>query len=225
MKHCILILASLAVALSACSAKDTDREPASLKPAASVPLPASPQAALPERPTIDLGDVDSGVLLIGLLEPSAASDTVTADYVQTQRNRLSMATITVKPPHPEQLPLRFEIASTRAFAERPVVLRIRVYRDEVAIGEEAAFVLGKDAAVVATDPSGNPLPRMLQVNALEGLESAPETMLIHARADAWLMETGAPEDLIDPRTATSPDRVSLLSNPVRINFVSEEKQS
>ena len=122
----------------------------------------------------------------------------------------------------DALSVMFVIVSTRDFVERPVVMRTRTYRDDAVIGDEQGYVLGKNAKLrPETDPAAAP-PRMFVVNALEGLTEIPDTLLLHARADAWLMPVGTDEETLNPLTDTAPDRVPLMSNPVRINFIKEE---
>ncbi len=216
----LLCLLLSVVMIVACSGRDDpDREAPVPEASQQVTLPHGTAVGAEGRP-IDLGDVDSGIMINGTLAPEAQSDAVAADYIETMRGTLSMTTITVHPPYPEELSILFELVSTRAFEERPVVVRARAYRDqETPLGEEYASLMGKDAATIPVDAAGRLQPRQFVVDALEGLDAIPETMLLHVQADAWLMEAGTVEELIDPRTATSPERVTLLSNPVRINFV------
>ena len=204
---------------AACSGRNGgDREPPAPQADTRVVFPP-PTNAVPERPAIDLGDVDSGVFIVGRLAPESQRASISEEYVETMRNTLSMAVITVRPPFPERLLIRFELTASRAFEERPVVVRARALRDDDALlDKEQAYVMGKEANRVPVDASGIAHPRAFVVDALEGLDAVPETMLVHARADAWLMDGVTPEELLDPRMASSSERVALLSNPVRINF-------
>lgn len=199
-------------------------------PAASTPAPTPgtppPAQNAIERPPIDLGDVDSGVFIRGLLAPESEAPNVTAEYIETLRGNLSMTTITVKEPFPEAVYVRFEFAVRRAFEERPVVIRARAYRGENdLLSGDYACVLGKDALQLPLDANGTPTPRSYTVNVLEGLDAPPETILVHGRADAWLMPAGTMEMLLDPRVADSSEKVVLMGNPVRINFVKEDAAS
>ncbi len=205
--------------LSACSGRDDgDREPPAPQADSRVVFPP-PTGAVPERPPIDLGDVDSGIFIVGTLAPASKADSISEEYIETQRNTVSMAVITVRPPFPERLLIRFELTATRAFEERAVVVRARALRDDDTLPDkEYAYVMGKDANRTPVDNAGVSHPRVFDVDALEGLDAVPETMLVHARADAWLMDGVTPEELLDPRMASSSERVTLLSNPVRINF-------
>ncbi len=220
MNRGICCVMTAIILICGCSGRDADkRDVLEANPDRGTTAPAS-AAPLPERPPIDLGDVDSGVLIIGSLAPASVSSTVVEDRVETLRDTVAMVTITVHPPYPEQLFIRFEFDASRNFEERPVVARARAYRDDTtALGEEYACLLGREA----TTPAGQSPKCAFVVDALEGLEAPPATLLLHAQADAWLMEVGTVEDLLDPRSATSPERVSLQSNPVRINFEQKEE--
>lgn len=227
----IAVIACLVLA-AACSKPDaTDTAPGAVPSAPETPaVPyASPQQegappeappVVTEAPPVDLGDVDSGIFLRGLLAPEAASATCTAEYVETMRGNLSLTTITVKEPFPEQLPIRFEFSAKRDFPDTPVVIRARAYRGEnEPMGEEYACVLGSNARGLPAAEGAEPLQYAFTVNVLEGLETIPDTMLVFGRADAWLMPKGTVETLLDPKTADSPHTVALMGNPVRINFV------
>lgn len=222
MKTYTCALAIIIVLVAACSGqKDSDRDYAGPVVSDKADTTISSNT-LPEKLPIDPGDVDSGISIKGTLAPESQSDTVTADYMETQRDTLSMTTITVRPPFPDVLSVMFAVVSSRDFVERPVVMRTRTYRDDTVIGDEQGYVLGKNARTLPeTAPNAAP-PRIFIVNALEGLTEIPDTMLLHARADAWLMPVGTDEENLNPLTDTAPDRVSIMSNPVRINFVKEE---
>ncbi len=233
MRSRLFVILACAFLLAACM--ETEKEKAALPPpgapapdvpAASPVEPAVPQAPpmpqQPETPPIDIGDVDSGVFIRGVLAPESQSETTTVEYIETMRGTLSLTTITVKEPFPAQLFVRFELKSKRNFETQPVVVRARAYRgDNEAVGEVYACVLGS-TAMQPQGPDNTPFTHAYTVNVLEGLDAPPETMLVHGRADAWLMPKGTVESLIDPRSAESPDQVPLMGNPVRINFIKGE---
>lgn len=180
----------------------------------------------PPKQPIDLGDVDSGVFIRGILAPGAEAPNITAEYMENVGGQLFMTTITVKEPFPEVLPIRFELNVKRNFAERPVVVRFRALNENnEVISEEYACVLGKDARTNPLDASGKEVTRGFTINVLEGLETIPDTLLVHGRGDAWLMPEGTVETLLDPKVAQSSERITLLGNPVRINFVRSESSS
>lgn len=213
-----LVFAIAFVLIFAGCGRDAEKDPSRTAAPAAAGT-AAQSATMPSKPPIDLGDVDSGLTIRAELARGAASSTVSADYVETLRGSLSMATITVEEPFPETLPVSFTLLSQRPFVERPVVVRIHAYRDNDRITEESsAWIMGRDARQEPVGADGKSRPRTFTVDVMAGLEGVPETMLVHARADAWLMETGTAEDLLDPRTATSAEQVAIMSNPVRINF-------
>ncbi|NLN92543.1 MAG: hypothetical protein GX130_04430 [Candidatus Hydrogenedens sp.] len=223
MRKFLVIAMVFSLAVVGCGGRDAEKDPSiAADPRAGELI--STDMAIPATPPIDLGDVDSGITIRGELAAGAASATVSAEYLDTQRGNLSMATITVEEPFPERLPVSFTLYSQRPFIERPVVVRVHAFRDDQKITEEsAAWVMGKDARVDPVGSDGQERPRQFSVDVLAGLDEIPETLLVHARADAWLMEEGTTEELLDPKTAQSGERVTLMSNPVRINFKKSEQ--
>lgn len=227
MKSRLVCLLTCCILAAACSEKDSGNKeaPAPQAPDSGAPLatPGEPPPPEPKSPPLDIGDVDSGIFIQGILDPKSESETVTAEYIETLRDTLSLTTITVREPFPEQVLVRFELKAKRNFEGRPVVIRARAYRgDNEVIGEEYACIMGSDARNPVRGPDNVPFTHAYTVNVLEGLDAIPETMLVHGRADAWLMPEGTVETLIDPKSATSPDEVPLIGNPVRVNFIKAE---
>ncbi|MFA7693151.1 MAG: hypothetical protein GX117_12375 [Candidatus Hydrogenedentes bacterium] len=217
--------APAAAAPEAAEAPSPQGDKADAPAAAAAAAPAVPPevaAPVPAEPPVDLGDVDSGVFLRATLSPNADSSSCTAEYVETMRGNLSLATIIVKAPFPKELPLHFELTSKRDFPNTPVVVRAHAYReDNESVGDEYACILGTNARGIP-DAEGNAGPTYtFTQDILQGLETIPETLLAFAKAEAYLMPPGTVETLLDPRHADSPDQVSLMSNPVRIYFVEE----
>ena len=223
MKFYSCVCLALAFILVACSgAKEEEQDPQMPVPSDKAPVATVAETGLPVKAPIDPGDVDSGILINGKAMKESLTENVSVEYIETQRSTLSMTTITVNPPFPETLPLFFEIVSTRNFEERPVVMRVRAYREKEWLGEEHGFVLGKEARSPKTSDGSPAPPRGFTVDALADLTEIPDTMLLHARADAWLMPEGTDESELNPLTDTAPDQVAILSNPVRINFIKAE---
>ena len=167
------------------------------------------------------------------LKRSASSSTVAdrsrgalveVNDVITLKKTLTMCVATIRPPYPPQLWLKVQIKVPRGkgFGKCPVAVRGAVLRDDTPIQDFGAVVAEE---VIITEPeSGARLsPDTFEVNALAGLEAPPETMLIHARAEALLMPEGTDVASVDPETVrVDPgDTTTLLSNPVRINFAPE----
>ncbi len=217
MKRQILYFLIIILFVGACSGqKDADREYKVPSPAEPAGVTMQSNSAIPEKPPIDPGDVDSGVTIVGKLAAESEAENITEEYLETKRDTLSLATITVREPFPEKIIVEFRVLAMREYAERPVIVRARAYREETPFDSEYGFVLGKEATSANSSET-----RRFTVNVLEGFTEIPDTLLIHARADAWLMPLGTDETSLNPMTDSAPDRVSLLSNPVRINFVKE----
>lgn len=220
MKRQLIYAAIIALLAGACSGqKEADREYTDPSEAKNNTITLPSDSPILEKQAIDLGDVDSGISIKGKLAPESLAENVTAEYIETLRETLSMTTITVKAPFPEKVMVEFTVLPSRDYVERPVVLRARAYREDTAYDGEYGYVLGKEARFGSDSQN-----RRFTVDALEGLAEIPDTLLLHARADAWLMPEGTDETTLNPMTDTSPDRVSLMSNPVRINFVKEDAE-
>ena len=222
MKLYLCSFVALTIFITSCSGgKDADRE-FNVPVASENSVASLSSESMISTTTIDPGDVDSGIFINAKLMPESESDTVSAEYIETMRGTLSMAIITVKPPFSDTLLVEFEISPNRDFAERPVVMRVQAYRDDkTLLGEEQGYVLGENATQHKQNEKGGGTPRIFVVDALEGLTETPETVLVYAKANAWLMPTGTDETGLEPLTASSPDRVAIMSNPVRINFEKE----
>ena len=207
---CLAVAVALLV-LPACSGS----KPEAPKPA---PAPADaskgvqPPLAAPVEPSLNVGDVEAGVILSATVPPEAITTGITVDNMETKRDRLAMATITVRPPYPEKLMVTLSIKPNVNFEKQPVVVRGKMRRDEQPMGSEYAAVIAE----------GGPAAKnavKFECNVLEGLSTVPESMLVYARLDAFLMPAKTPASALDAKTATSEQHTELLSNPVRINFV------
>lgn len=185
------------------------------------PAPAAPVAE-PEAPReLDIGDVESALVFEGRVAAESRGPTVSVSDLEGRNKTIAMSTVTVQPPYPAELWIEYTLKSTIGFPARPVAVRGRVLRgigsEETPVGRFSA-VLGKDAHL----PSGP--PRVFRVNALEGLATPPESMLLHVSAELLLLPPGTDPAGVDPATAVAlPDDTSsaLSSNPVRIEFKAE----
>lgn len=167
----------------------------------------------------DIGDVEQLVRIAATLAEQSATPLLEEDRMESFREELLLSTIDVKPPHPKELWLHFNVTATEPFRIQPVVARARVYRDDEEIGQFQTIV-GQYAGNVIL-PEGAVVPQMdFQFNVLEGLPVLPDTMLVHAEAELSLMPPGTNQDSLDPATAsTDPEfTTTKRSNPVRINF-------
>ena len=92
---CLVLV--LVLACSACSGpKDADREYKAPVASGTTGAEMASDAAIQEKMPIDPGDVDSGVYIDGKLALVSTTPYVSAEYIETQRNTLSMTIITVK---------------------------------------------------------------------------------------------------------------------------------
>ncbi len=195
------------IALPGCSGA----KPEAPKAAETAVQPVQPPAA-PVVPGLDIGDVEAGVVVSATVPPEAISEQVAVDNMETARKRLSMATVTVKPPYPAKLTLRVTLSPQVSYEKQPVVVRGRLRRDEVPIEPEFSTLVTKGGLI-----GDNTIKYDFDV--MQGLATPPDTMLVYARFDAYLMPKDTPATGLDPKTAQSDQHTELLSNPVRVNFV------
>ena len=215
MRYLMLLLLP-AMAVAGCGGKPSP------PPAAN---PAAPAATVaPEAHELDIGDVETAITLQGVLAPESRAGGIKVDTLEGRNKAIVMATVHVAPPPPRELWFEYSVKSLQPFPDRPVALRFSVLRsigpqdDPIA---EYAVVLGADAHL-ASDP-----PRSVRVNALAGLDSMPESMLLHVRGELILLPPGAGPASVDPRSVTAgPDDVSsaLQCNPVRIELTTGAAQ-
>lgn len=215
-----LVLAACVLLPAGCS---QGGEPPSAEPKrADAPPAAQPQApeAAPGPAVIDIGDVESSIVVKATVPPDGLPPQVTVEEMETARGRLALCTVTVRPPYPASLTLRMTLEPQRGFAERPVVLRGAVHRDDAPLSPALETVVGAGGSAVPAAPVAA-RPQQVEVDLMQGLSPVPDTMLVVGKLDAFLMDAGAPEAGLDPATATSASRTVLQSNPVRVNFVRE----
>jgi hypothetical protein len=216
-----LILLAL-LAAGGCAPEKPD---SGVKAPAGPVKPPAPIAAIHE---IDIGDAETSIFIEGRLsEDAAAAAGIAAEDMETPKGDLVLTTITVTGAPPAALPVTFTLRSRRDFPGRPVAVRARVLRETGKGGEKEellAFgdVLGGDASLRKQAGGELPPQRVNTVDAIAGLAELPDTMLLVAEADLLLLAEGTPEHLVDYQTAEAPsgDRITILSNPVRIHFES-----
>ena len=203
-----LLLTAALVVLPGCSGP----KPEAPKADESAAKPAQPPLAAPVVPGLNVGDVEAGVVVSATVPPEGISAQVTVDNMETKRERLAMATVTVKPPYPAKLSIQVTLTPKVSFEQQPVVVRGRMRRDEQPIEPEFSTLVTKGG------PTGETAIKC-EFDAMQGLAAPPDTMLVYARFDAYLLPVDSPVTGVDPKTATSDQHTELLSNPVRINFV------
>jgi hypothetical protein len=171
----------------------------------------------PTETKLNLGDVDQGINIEGrLANADSLPATIMAEAFMHPTKRLDMLTIDIADPVPAQLDIAYTVRATREFADRPVVLRAVVIREETAIHGFNA-VLG----VAAQENEVNEI-----VDVFAGLTEMPETMLIRVEAEAHLMPIGTDESTLDAATATSDENTEAIKfNPIRINILTQPGQA
>ena len=170
--------------------------------------------------SINIGDVEHTVYLSGIVSTELASDTIQVNTIETKKKRASLTTVDLYPPYPETLPIQITIFSDKEYAENPVVVRGKVYREEQVIGDFAAIMVSKSGRSKAA------IKPTFDFDALKDLEVIPETMSIHARAVMILSKTGTKEESIDPLSFDVDDlmrKTVVLSSPIRVNFHKEAR--
>ncbi|MFO7776675.1 MAG: hypothetical protein R6W89_12840, partial [Candidatus Hydrogenedentota bacterium] len=194
------------------------------------PAPADPQEAEYEEleapaeeaetagaPTLDVGDVEAQVWVEGSVDPELDDPGVHAQAIVDRRQRRNMVRIQLEPPYPEELWLQYQTSCERNFADTPAVIRGSFVRD--VDGAE----LGRLAGVFGED--GVNTQYTARIDALEGLEEIPESILITFEGESLLLPEGVDEDEVDPEEAeTSSGRQSnfVYCNPVRVIFMEDD---
>lgn len=213
-----LALCAAALILAACSQ-------APPKPAG--PLPQRPgegaaaEAVVGGAAGIDIGDAEYHISCSVTVPRTELPAGATIQELTGPRDEISMATLNVTGA-PAELLVTCAINAKENFAENPVVLRGRLFR-EITIGQreplgEFTAIAGKDAMALNRG-EGAPSARW-QFNVLTGLQAPPETMLVTAELTMLMTPSGTDEATLDAQTAsvTAEFETVELSNPLRINF-------
>jgi hypothetical protein len=169
---------------------------------------------------IGIGDVEYGMTFSVTVDEAAAGAAVTVENMEKLGNKITMSTATVSPPRPKELFVYVAMKGDESYAERPVAIRGKLFRDKEII-ETFATVLGKNAdGRVAPDPR---FPMVFHYDILKDVPSTTETFLVVAEAEILLMPAGTDESTLDPLTASvmGSDKTVIMSNPLRINFTGE----
>jgi hypothetical protein len=200
-----IVLVAFAVAVASCNPAPVRNEPGSSSPERS--SSSSPSVA---KKTFDLGDAETSLKLEAKVGAASTGPAVKVDEMLDFRKKLMMTTVAVTPPAPKEFWVTFILQSSSAFKEAPVVVRGKVFRDN---SEAGAF-----ATVLGADATTKPFKQ--DVDALAGLSTAPNTMLVHAEAEVILLPEGTDPAVVDPKAVKpTPDATgSVLSNPMRVNF-------
>jgi hypothetical protein len=200
--------------------------------------PPESQEAQPATPVVvgtpsmvhiaDIGDVEASIRIEGFMAEPDIPAGVTVDSLETPRQTLSLCTIEVSGSATGALWLTFQVVPGRFFDGQPLAVRGAVLREQGMPAEPAESIHEFQALFAQSgDQSSFPEPLVFRVNALEGLDTRPETMLLHATMEVLLLPKETDTATVDPATvSTDPNRTSnMLSNPIRINFSLEEAGS
>lgn len=164
-----------------------------------------------EQHQTDIGDIEAALEMEAMLADQSAMPNVKEDKLINAKKVLDMSTITVTEPAPSELFVSFQTKARGLSQDTPVVVRGKVMRDKEEL-DTFSFMMAGGAAGSRNE---------FKVNVLKGLAPPPQTMLLNATAEVLLLPKGTDPAGVDPATVQVPDSDtgSILSNPVRINFV------
>lgn len=201
---------ALAMACGACGPPERNRDLAPVEETQTEVPPA------PVPTELNIGDVEQQIDIEAALAPESSSGHIKEDPVIEKSGRIKILTITMSPPHPQKLLIRYTINSRQAWDTRPVVLRGRLLVDREREIASLATVLGADAQRNSFE---------LVVDVLQGLDRVPETLGVTFSGEALLMPRDTDVATIDPKTAESSERSgALYATVVRVNFASPAAQ-
>lgn len=165
---------------------------------------------------LDIGDVEQTTALnITLSDRSTASNVQVEQMLESKLDRVALLTVTVRPPYPSHLWLSPMLKTREGFDENPVVWRGAYVRDDEQVLGEFALLLN--------ERFHKEYP-LADFDAMAGIESVPESMLIEVRPEALLFPPDTDAGTIDPETADLDDPArkaaygALYTTTVRIAF-------
>lgn len=168
---------------------------------------------------LDIGDVEYNVRLEATILETSRTPALQVEEMRSLKKDLNMVTVDVHEPAPASIPIYVRILANLNTAKQPIVLRGKVLRDTTVIGEFSTVVSSAISRTLMMD--GQPIPDWaFEVDALKGLDTRPESLLIHVESEALLMPLDTDPSTLDASTATTfpTSTTMLISNPVRINF-------
>lgn len=179
----------------------------------------APEDGMPKRDPMqsrlalskDRGDVEQTLHVEVVLAPESALPNIGVRKTEDSRPRLNLLELNVNPPYPSDLNLIVQGRTSNDFSTSPVVIRMKLYLDDVEVGSLNG--------VVGKAPFDTIFAQQT-VDVWKDKTDLPKSMLVIARGEALLMPEGTDIATIDPATATTtPERIAqLMSNPVRINI-------
>ncbi len=165
------------------------------------------------------GDAEAKINVELLVEAGAGTGNIKMNAVQSARGggHVAMATVDIAPPYPKSLAGVIRINMDDAFTGQPVVLRGVLRREQKPLETIQTVVLDRTPLEVA----GAVWPMEFKFDLLKGLETPPATLLFDVILGAEVTPPGTDPAKLDPGKPASADVLegSLISNPLRINFV------
>jgi hypothetical protein len=172
------------------------------------------------QPTINIGDMEAALYVEARPALNPPLPQVRIENLETIDGTVRMTTVDVSPPAPAELPMAYRLSIKRDFMRDGVAaVRFDVVRE--VDGEETVLGSFATAAVGPMVFGQKVWPLDFEVNALEGLDRPPSSMLLSVRGSILLLAPDVDQETLDPATAEVPaERTSraLRANPVRINF-------
>jgi hypothetical protein len=184
------------------------------EPRVLVPPPdraADPGAATAVLP-INIGDVEAQVhLYCDVPAALEAQPNVSVTRLQTRKYDPGMITVDLYPPYPNSLMISCSMNNKLTNRNAIVAMRGSISVDDTPIRTFEMFV----------DRDTETELLLAEADVLGGLESPPETMLVIATAKVVLLPEGTDTSQINLETVEGSfeTQSTLLSNPVRINFL------
>lgn len=212
----------LAMALAAVAGCDPGKTPG--PPMTDGARPAPPLVLESVQPALNIGDMEAALHVEARPALNPPLPNIRVENLETIDGTLRMTTVEAAPPIPEVFPMAYRLAVKGDFMRDGVAaVRFDVVREveglETVIGQFATVAVGPMVF------GQKPWPQEFEVNALEGLDRLPGSMLLSVRGTIFLLPTDVDQDALDPAAVEAPaERTSraLRANPVRINFTAPE---
>jgi hypothetical protein len=169
----------------------------------------------------NIGDVEQEIRLTARLAPESQADNIEEDVREDARQHVNYVVISVRPPYPDELFIRFSAESERLWKEAPAVIRCDAIISDERAGED--YERDLFAAVFGSGAINKTVEKTIDV--LEPLDEVPSTLLVRTSCLSMLMPKGTPEGEVNPETVRESEAqgtsMANRANPVRINFLPE----
>ena len=173
---------------------------------------------------LDFGDVEATVHFEATVLEEDLPEGATVEELFTQTKRLTVSTVDITGPAPSTLPVTAKIVSDGDFAVNPVAIRGQLIREIEKGKREPIFQF----STIVTEKTRRALPPVLEgpqtnqfrTDALAGIDSIPETMLLYLEIEAILTEEDTTVESIDIETIQGgiENSGTILGNALRINY-------